>query len=127
MVGFLAMADKSATAASRGHTRLILAVMVAVLVSMTFHHGAMASVAGMHVHAEQTHSHAGGACAECQQRSHSMPVCCAMGLCLSAIPGNFLSATAPPASATMAGTYRSVTPRWSAERIDRPPKGFVRS
>lgn len=128
MVGFHAMANKSATAAFRGHTRLILAIMVAVLVSMTFHHGAMASVAGMHTHAEQAHSHEDYPCAtQCQQRSHSMPVCCAMGLCLSAIPGNFLSATAPSASVTMVGTYRSVTPRWSAERIDRPPKGFVRS
>lgn len=127
MVGFLAMADKSATAAFRGHAHLILAIMVAVLVSMTFHHGAMASAPGMHVHAEQTHGHEDDACAECQQRSHSVPVCCAMGLCLSAVPGSFVSAFVPFASMTPAGIYHSVTPRWSAERIDRPPKDFVRS
>lgn len=106
--------------------RLVLAVMVAVLASLTMHHGAMAQGGDFERHAITSSSHHGGdACvADCTSDHHSMPVCCGMGLCLSGMPvdpGDIL----PKMSGNDAYAYVIVPgPIWLLQRIDRPPKDF---
>jgi hypothetical protein len=106
--------------------RLLLAVMVAVLASLTLHHGAMARGGEFERQAITSSSHhAGGACiADCRSDDHSMPVCCGMGLCLSSMPvdpGDML----PVMLGADAHAYVLVpTPEWLLQRIDRPPKDF---
>ncbi|CAN7508777.1 hypothetical protein [Devosia sp. LjRoot3] len=121
------MAQKSTLAAFRVHTRLILAIMVAVLVSMTFHHGAMASVTMTHGHVENHHQSGQPCEVGCQPSSHSMPVCCAMGLCVSGITGAPMNSLFPKATTDQVGLLTSFVSRWVAHRIDRPPKEMVRA
>ena len=68
--------------------RLMLAVMVAVIASMTLHHGAMAHVPTDHGHvgtidyrAQDTDCKSG-----CATHAHLFSACCGMGLCLSGLP-----------------------------------------
>jgi hypothetical protein len=106
--------------------RLVLAVMVAVVASLTLHHGAMARGSDFERHEITSSSHHGGyACvADCTSDHHSMPVCCGMGLCLSGIPvspGDLLPAMSGAialANLTAPGPFRMF------DRIDRPPKDF---
>jgi hypothetical protein len=106
--------------------RLVFAVMVAVVASMTLHHGAMAQGSELDRHQVASTSHDGGhACfADCTPTDHSLPVCCGMGLCLSGMPVDpadllqELSNTARFAQLTTAGPLKM------RSRIDRPPKIF---
>lgn len=106
--------------------RLVLAVMVAVLASLTMHHGAMARGGDFERQVITSSSHHGGdACvADCTSDHHSMPVCCGMGLCLSGMPvdpGDML----PEMSGTDAFAYVIASgPIRLVPRIDRPPKDF---
>jgi len=102
----------------RRRARLIVAIMVAVLASMSLHHGAMASgPAAAHHHID-----ASGNCGESCSEPHDVIACCAMGLCLSGLPAaprdGMLSATSSADHEMRA----DLAPRWMGKRIDRPPK-----
>lgn len=127
MTGYLVMTQRSAMAAFRTHARLILTIMVAVVVSLTLHHGAMASMAMTHGHVEHHHQSGQPCDVGCQPSSHSMPVCCAMGLCVSGITGAPMNSLFPKATTDQVGLLTSFVSRWVAHRIDRPPKEMVRA
>ena len=111
--------------ALRHSVRLILAIMVTVVVSMTMHHGAMAldTYHAGHPIAGQAHHVSDRPCeGDCAGDSHGMPTCCGMGLCLSGLP-------VPPQASLLAelGTPavtwgEGLEPRAIVFRIDRPPK-----
>lgn len=104
---------------------MILAVLVAVVSSMSLHHGAMARTSGVEHAVSDVNHHADVECeAHCDSDPHSMPVCCGMGLCLGGMPAA-PSATLPVlrtvdrlADVTEPAPHRVIV------RIDRPPKGF---
>lgn len=115
---------------ARTRLRTILIVMVAVIASMTMHHGAMATSPPPHDHSIAHLSlHAGeSAClVECDGQSHSMPICCGMGLCLSGLPVEPQPGHLAP-SLDSPGSYScNLSPRHRSSRIDRPPKNSVRA
>ena len=105
--------------------RIILMVMVAVVASMTLHHGAMATapVAHDHAHLHADHQVEGAACSQdCSVPSHSIPACCGMGLCLSGVPV-ILQVEQFPLQRNATSTLDcSLRPQSMGGRIDRPPK-----
>jgi len=98
---------------------VLLAIMVAVVLSMTMHHSAMAAQPiALHHHMEQSdgnHCHK----AKCQH-GHSMPECCGMGLCLAAIPVGSVMCPAMHEQAQPQWVPQSMA-LWVYNRIDRPP------
>ena len=104
--------------------RLVLAVMVAVLASLTLHHGAMARGGDLERHAITSSSHHGGnACvADCTSDQHSMPVCCGMGLCLSSMPVDPGDMLPEMLGANAIAHLTAPGPFWMFDRLDRPPK-----
>lgn len=106
--------------------QLVLAVMVAVVASLTLHHSAMAVGTDFERYEITSSSHhAGDTCAaDCTSDYHTIPVCCGMGLCLSGTPvnpGDLLPAMEGAmvfADVTTPGPFRVF------ERLDRPPKDF---
>lgn len=121
------MVRRTAISTFRAHARLVLVIMLAVVASMTIHHGAMASVISTSQSEHAHHEHHGTCAGECEPRTHSMPVCCAMGLCLSALIGNDCSEPFAMRQDDVSGLVASVVPRQTSDRIDRPPKYFVRA
>tara|TARA_R110002124_G_scaffold252463_5_gene417844 strand:+ start:2956 stop:3393 length:438 start_codon:yes stop_codon:yes gene_type:complete len=106
--------------------RLVLAVMVAVVASMTLHHGAMAqgSELGRHQIAS-TSNHGDLACfADCTPTDHSMPVCCGMGLCLSGMPIDPAELLPELSNTARFAKLTTARPLEMRSRIDRPPKNF---
>ena len=125
--GFAAMTRIAAAPQTRAGIRLLMAVLVAVVASMTMHHGAMARTVTSAHDVAATHHHSGQQCAgTCDSERHSMPVCCGMGLCLSGMP------VAPNATlpawqpAILEPNLYTIRPHWPVERIDRPPKDVLR-
>lgn len=121
------MARRTAISIFRAHARLVLVIMLAVVASMTIHHGAMASVIDTPQLQHAHHENHGTCAGDCEPRTHSMPVCCAMGLCLSALVGNDYSEPFAVRHDDVGGLVASVMPRQTSERIDRPPKPSVRA
>lgn len=110
--------------------RTILIMMVAVIASMSLHHGAMAASPAAHDHsAAHLDLPVGEAdcLVDCDARSHSMPACCGMGLCLSGLPVGPQSARFAPALVSDSSYHRNLSPRSWWSRIDRPPKNSVRA
>lgn len=124
------MVRNASIAAFRMRMRVILIVTVAVVASMTLHHGAMASAPAAHdqVEAHIHHpSEAPDCTGVCGTRPHSMPACCGMGLCLTGLPAepqSGLSAERQPAKPNF---HRGLIPNFIVSRIDRPPKNSVRA
>lgn len=116
--------------ALRHSLRLILAIMVTVVLSMTMHHGATAwdmDHAGHHPVGQSHHVSDQPCEGDCAGDSHGMPTCCGMGLCLSGLP-------VPPQASLLAelGTPavtwgQGLEPRPVVFRIDRPPKFLDRA
>ena len=116
--------------ALRCNVRLMLAVLVTVVVSMTMHHGAMAldmDHAGHHIAVAGHHVSEQPCLDDCARDSHGMPTCCGIGLCLSGLP-------VPPQASLLAelGTPavtwgQGLEPRAAVFRIDRPPKFLDRA
>ncbi len=108
----------------RWRMRLIIAVMLAVVSSMTLHHSAMASQFSVahHQHQDQVHHDNDCGALACEQQHHTLPECCGMGLCLAALPGP--AATTPPdwnrSPHHPLATHVDVN--WPIERLDRPPR-----
>ena len=113
----------------RNTLRLVLAVMVAVVASMTLHHGAMAQGSDLDGHAVASMSqHGPDACvADCTPADHSMPVCCAMGLCLSGMPVDFADILTKASDLSIFAQLAPAGPFKMLNRIDRPPKIFPKA
>ena len=103
--------------------RLIVAVMLAVVVSLSLHHGAMG--AGT-VHAQAPfHTHLTDAelCgSNCPADPQGISACCGIGLCLSALPVAPQQGMTLPPSSTLASLLKNGVEQIVAGRIDRPPK-----
>lgn len=126
--GFGAMKIIAGSSGTRARIRLILAVLVAVVASMTMHHGAMARSNGLSHAAAAAHHHASHACiGSCEPERHSMPVCCGMGLCLSGMPAAPITTLPPLRPAIMVVGLSATKPQWPLVRIDRPPKDFLQT
>lgn len=104
--------------------RIILMVMVAVVASMTLHHGAMATAPVAHDHhLHADHQVEGAACTQdCSVPSHSIPACCGMGLCLSGVPVILQIEQFPLQRNATSTLDCSLRPQSMGGRIDRPPK-----
>ena len=117
-------------AAFRTRMRVIFVVMVAVVISMTLHHGAMASAPTAHDHVE-AHLDQGWEDArctgDCGTRPHSMPACCGIGLCLSELPVAPQSELLAEPKSVARAFQRGLLPKSVVNRIDRPPKNSVRA
>lgn len=108
--------------AIRQRIRLIAMVIAAVVVSMTMHHGAMASSFTLGTTTGHHHSENGDCEGPCLSDAHGAVACCGMGLCLSALPIAPM-ASMPAYAATDHGiVVRGLIPRQAWGRIDRPPK-----
>lgn len=115
--------------AFRTRVRVILLVMVAVVASMTLHHGAMASAPTAQNHAEARIAHPvedAGCTVDCGTRPHSMPACCGIGLCLSGLPVAPSSELLAARKSVARVFHRGLIPKSLKSRIDRPPKGSAR-
>jgi hypothetical protein len=117
--------------ATTGRARLlaIVIVMAAVTISLTLHHGVMANSPAEHDHSIAHLLQPAGepvCLVNCHDRSHSMPVCCGMGLCQSGLPVGPQPVHAPPSLGSTDFYYCALSPRHSSSRIDRPPKNPVR-
>ncbi len=104
------------------HLRVVLLAMLAVVASMTLHHGAMAGSLPL----EAAHHHLGESSPHCHgdecEKGHAMPACCGMGLCLSALPvGPGASVLRLERQAPLALGI-PIAVRWAHLGIDRPPK-----
>lgn len=110
--------------AVRTSIQLVLAVMLAVVASMTLHHGAMAKSSELDRHHIGFTSHHGdNSCtANCTPADHSMPVCCGVGLCLSGMPVDPANLLPEVSDTSFFGRVAAAAPFWMHERIDRPPK-----
>lgn len=109
-------------AAIRQRIRVTAMVIVAVVVSMTMHHGAMASSPALGTTMAHHHSDHGDCEGACLSDAHGVVACCGMGLCLSALPVAAI-ASMPAYAATDHGIgLLGVIPRQAWGRIDRPPK-----
>lgn len=120
------MTTSKVSAKFRTRIRLVLAVMVAVVASMTLHHGAMAQgyELGRHQIAS-TSNHGDHACfADCTPTHHSMPVCCGMGLCLSGMPVDPAELLLELSNTARFAKLTTASPLEMRSRIDRPPKNF---
>lgn len=128
LMGFRAMTGSTAAMVTKRRIRVVLLILVAVVVSMTLHHGAMArSISTPHTHAT-SHHNTGDECAgTCVPERHSMPVCCGMGLCLSGLPAAPLAVLMIEAPAARFPILSADRARWATVRIDRPPKDFLHS
>ena len=116
-------------AAFRTRVRVILLVMVAVVASMTLHHGAMASAPTAHGHVELHLDYRledAGCTVHCGTRPHSMPACCGIGLCLSELPVAPQSELLAQPRSAACFLHRGLIPKSILSRIDRPPKTFAR-
>jgi hypothetical protein len=104
--------------------QLVLAVMLAVVASMTLHHGAMAEGSELDRHHIGLTSHHGdhSCTADCTPADHSMPVCCGLGLCLSGMPVDPSDLLPEVSDTSLFGRVAPAAPFWMYERIDRPPK-----
>ena len=105
--------------------RLIVVVMLAVVASMTMHHGAMASDAGHHGYspADLQHRVSDTDCdGDCTGGAHELLACCGMGLCMSVLPVAPEAAVSPTPQTPMLPNYAGIDPRPTYARIDRPPK-----
>jgi hypothetical protein len=104
--------------------------MVTVVVSMTMHHGAMASEmdhAGHHPVGQAHHVSDQPCAGDCAGDSHGMPTCCGMGLCLSGLPVPPQAGLAVKLGASTSPFGRVLEPRAVVFRIDRPPKFLDRA
>lgn len=121
---FALMARAATYLAVRARVRFVLLVMLAVVTSMTLHHGAMASPSGVPFQAmsSQHHHHQEACFGDCSSHTHSMAVCCGTGQCLSSLPAAPRPIAADwhmsPDDAELVG----LGPRWLSHRIERPPK-----
>ncbi len=102
--------------------RLVLAMLIAVVASLTFHHGTMASQVtpptahhGSHGHHQQTDLVG-------LDDHHALPACCGVGLCLSALPVTYTANALFEPSSTPAPIKLQVATSWPRDRIDRPPR-----
>lgn len=123
------MVRNASATAFRMRIRVILIVMMAVVASMTLHHGAMASAPEAHDHVEaHIHHPSDSDCTGvCGTHPHSMPTCCGIGLCLTGLPAepqSWRSAEPQPAKRLF---HRDLIPNSIASRIDRPPKSSGRA
>lgn len=103
---------------------MIIAVVLAVVSTMTLHHSAMASQLAVAHHQHQTQTHTNDDCGvlACEQQHHTLPECCGMGLCLAALPGP-AAATSPTWSQLPrhpVATHVDVS--WPVVRLYRPPR-----
>ncbi|MAN44763.1 MAG: hypothetical protein CMF04_00955 [Hyphomonas sp.] len=123
------MTRSKASAKFGTRIRLVLAVMVAVVASMTLHHGAMAQGSALDRHQIASTSHHGDhACvADCTPADHSMPVCCGMGLCLSGMPVDPADLLPEVSDTSVFAQVATAAPIWMYDRIDRPPKDFPKA
>lgn len=121
---FRQMLREAKTLAAGARLRMILIVMAAVVFSLTLHHGAMASTPTA---IEQvSHHDRGDDCGQdCGLRAHSIPACCGMGLCLSALPMSSQWSLAAVLVSAAGLAIFGLSPRWPPNRIDRPPKGLL--
>lgn len=116
--------------AFRMRLHVILVVMVAVVASMTLHHGAMASAPTAHDHVAShldQRSEDAGCTGDCGTRSHSMPACCGIGLCLSGLPVTPQSKLLVEPESAAGFLDRGLIPKSVVSRIDRPPKNSLRA
>ncbi|QQR40079.1 hypothetical protein [Devosia rhizoryzae] len=115
--------------ASKAGMRAMMAIMFAVVLSMTLHHGTMAVAAEQPTgHAYSMAGHHGaeecvGVCGD----AHELLVCCGMGLCLSGLPAAPHTTVPIELQANYASEPRTIEPRRSTDRIDRPPKSLDRA
>jgi hypothetical protein len=124
-IGLIAMTARVSLTHIRARMRMILMVMVAVVASMTLHHGAMAAAPAAHDHAQLhvEHEVEYAACTpDCSVPSHSVPACCGMGLCLSGLPVPPQAEQYPPRPNATGVLDCGLLPRSFVGRIDRPPK-----
>jgi hypothetical protein len=124
-IGLIAMTASVSLMLIRTQMRMILMVMVAVVASMTLHHGAMAAAPAAHDHAQLhvEHEVEDAACTQdCSVPSHSIPACCGMGLCLSGLPVTPQAEQYPPQRNATGVLDCGLLPRSFVGRIDRPPK-----
>lgn len=103
--------------------RLIAAVMLAVVVSLSLHHGAMGAgtlhaQAPFHMHLTDTELCGGN----CPADPRGISACCGIGLCLSALPVALQQGMRLPPSSTLASLLKNGVEQIVAGRIDRPPK-----
>lgn len=105
---------------------MILAILVAVVSSMSLHHGAMARSSGVEHAMSEVNDHPDVKCeGHCDSDPHSMPVCCGMGLCLSGMPVAPITSLPVTRSMDLVPGSAEARPRWTTRRIDRPPKIFL--
>ncbi|KKC34494.1 hypothetical protein WH91_02495 [Devosia psychrophila] len=105
--------------------RVVLVVMLAVVASMTMHHGAMASDAGRHGYssADLQHRVSDTDCdGDCTGEAHELLACCGTGMCMSGLPIAQQAAVRPVPKAPIIPNHVGIDPRWTYSRIDRPPK-----
>lgn len=124
-IGLIAMTASVSLMLIRTHMRMILMVMVAVVASMTLHHGAMAAAPAAHDHAQLhvEHEVEDAACTqECSVPSHSIPACCGMGLCLSGVPVIIQIEEFPLQRNSTSTLNCGLRAQSMSGRIDRPPK-----
>lgn len=103
---------------------LMIVIMLAVLASLTLHHGAMASQPAAGHHVQQNHVHSGDACVSppCGQQHHTLPECCGLGLCLAALPVPAVAETPGRSGGSHQLMPLHVDVRWPIHRLDRPPR-----
>ena len=105
--------------------RVVIVVMLAVVASMTMHHGAMASDAGHHGYssADLQHRVSDTDCyVDCTGEAHELLACCCTGMCMSGLPVAPQAAVLPAPKTPLLSTYAGIDPRSTYARIDRPPK-----
>ena len=104
-----------------------LVIMLGLLLSLMAHQVAASQpvgVTGHHAAVAASHHSQPAACsgAECRGGNHAVPGCCAMGLCLSCLPGAGLAELLGGASDHPVAQRRDVLPRSIRIGLDRPPK-----
>lgn len=120
------MIGSGAGTAAKTRIRLIVAILVAVVSSMTLHHGAMARSDGMPIAPVGAHHQIDSSCTDgCGTDRHSMPVCCGMGLCLSGMPVAPIATLPVERTSDIFSEPTEFRPCWVFVRIDRPPKAFL--
>ena len=101
--------------------------ILALLLTVMAHHVAASQpvgVPGDHAALAGSHHSQPAACsgADCRGGNHVVPGCCAMGLCLSCLPGAGLAKLLGGGNDHPVAHRRDVLPRSIRIGLDRPPK-----